>query len=95
MSYDECEDWYDNGPGSVRFGREVRREMREYAKKDPFPILNEYSLNFALSNDELTDELRKIIRDRYIKTAFDYEKQWQKWPPDEEIEPLEDELFKV
>ena len=130
MEYDSYGDWYDNGPGSVSFGINIRREMREYEKKDyfsfsvndnigigteppsmkleireedPFQELNQYCLNFALSNDELTDVLKELIKDRYMKTLFDYEKIYKKWPPDSEgtvsddpeIDQMEDELFKV
>jgi flagellar assembly factor FliW len=40
MSYDSYEDWYDNGPGSEKFKRQIREE--KIPAVNPFVMKSEY-----------------------------------------------------
>ena len=37
--YESYGDWYDNGPGSENFKRQIRQSNLEFLKKSPFPML--------------------------------------------------------
>lgn len=40
MSYESYEDWYDNGPGSENFKRQIREE--KVTEINPFVLRSEY-----------------------------------------------------
>lgn len=58
MSYDECEDWYDNGPGSVKFGRECREQMQRNKEACDLYINCDGSLGMATTSPSVMLEVK-------------------------------------
>lgn len=107
MEYESYGDWYDNGPGSVNFSRQISEDRERYYREDP-QDLNAFLEGLESTRQREMEETRlrkederqravEEIRSAVEGMKFQYNETKKDWEiiRDAAIEPLEDELFKI